>query len=251
MPYRGTADEGFGAVADAFARNFAEGGEPGAAVTVFVDGRKAVDLWAGIADDRTGRAWDERTVTPVMSCAKAVVSACVLLLAEQGRLDLDAPVADCWPRFARHGKEGITPRMVPARTAGIPLAERRLTFEELAAWTPVIEALEEQPPLWEPGTAYEYHAHAFGFLLGEVIRRLTALYAAVATGVDGGPRLLGADTVSRCVRPRPSRAARPVRPLRRPDHPSRRDAAAACAAVRRCGRRPPTAGGGTPSPARR
>ncbi|MFI1155585.1 serine hydrolase domain-containing protein [Streptomyces sioyaensis] len=295
MPYHGTADEGFGAVADAFARNFADGGELGAAVTVFVGGRKVVDLWGGSADDRTGRAWDARTVLPVMSLAKAVISFCVHLLAEQGRLDLDAPVADCWPEFARHGKEGITPRMVLAHTAGIPLAERNLTFEELTAWTPVIRALEEQPPLWEPGTAYEYHAHAFGFLLGEVIRRLTgltpgryfrravadelglrtwiglpqeelpqlarlveaegrpplpspdllpmraltmngvlpfpglddphgynapalltaefpgagavssarglaALYAAVATGVDGGPRLLGAETVTDAVR---------------------------------------------------
>ncbi|MEU9483647.1 serine hydrolase domain-containing protein [Streptomyces decoyicus] len=173
MPYHGWADEGFGAFADEFARNFAERGELGAAAAVFVGGRKVVDLWGGIADDRTGREWQEDTVLPVMSLAKAVVSISAHLLAQQGKLDLDAPVADYWPEFARHGKERITTRMVLAHTAGIPLAERQLTFEELTAWTPVIRALEEQKPLWEPGTAHEYHAHAFGFLVGEVIRRLT------------------------------------------------------------------------------
>ncbi|MFG2527670.1 serine hydrolase domain-containing protein [Streptomyces sp. NPDC048516] len=173
MTYRGWADEGYGAFADEFARNFAERGELGAAAAVFVGGRKVVDLWGGIADDRTGREWQEDTVLPVMSIAKAVVSILAHLLAQDGQLDLDAPVAAYWPEFARHGKEGITTRMVLAHTAGIPLAERQLTFEELTAWTPVIRALEEQKPLWEPGTAFEYHAHAFGFIVGEVIRRLT------------------------------------------------------------------------------
>ncbi|MGW7635693.1 serine hydrolase domain-containing protein [Streptomyces decoyicus] len=173
MTCHGWADEGYGAFADEFARNFAERGELGAAAAVFVGGRKVVDLWGGIADDRTGREWQEDTVLPVMSLAKAVVSFSAHLLAQQGALDLDAPVARYWPEFARHGKEGITTRMVLAHTAGIPLVERQLTFEELTAWTPVIRALEEQKPLWEPGTAHEYHAHVFGFLVGEVIRRLT------------------------------------------------------------------------------
>ncbi|MFE0379983.1 serine hydrolase domain-containing protein [Streptomyces inhibens] len=175
MSHHGWADEGFGALADEFARNFAERGELGAALAVFVDGRKVADLWGGIADDRTGRAWTEDTVLPVMSCTKALVSISAHLLAQQGRLDLDAPVADYWPEFAQHGKERITTRMVLAHTAGIPLAERRLTFEELTARTPVIRALEEQPPLWEPGTAYDYHAHAFGYIVGEVVRRITGL----------------------------------------------------------------------------
>ncbi|MFF8783714.1 serine hydrolase domain-containing protein [Streptomyces sp. NPDC015125] len=138
-----------------------------------VGGRKVVDLWGGSVDDRTGREWQEGAVLPVMSVAKAVVSILAHLLAQEGQLDFDAPVAAYWPEFARHGKEGITTRMVLAHTAGIPLAERQLTFEELTAWTPVIRALEEQQPLREPGTAFECHAHAFGFVVGEVIRRLT------------------------------------------------------------------------------
>ncbi|TJZ45156.1 beta-lactamase family protein [Streptomyces piniterrae] len=175
MRTNGEADEGFGPVADEFARNFTERGELGAAVAVFVDGRKVVDLWGGTADDRTGRPWEADTPVPVMSSGKGIVSISALVLAQEGRLDLDAPMAAYWPEFARHGKERITTRMVLANTAGIPLVERKLTFQELTAWEPVIRALEEQPPLYEPGTAYEYHAHVFGFAVGEVIRRITGL----------------------------------------------------------------------------
>ncbi|MER6690082.1 serine hydrolase domain-containing protein [Streptomyces minutiscleroticus] len=171
----GFADERFGAVADAFSRNFTEFPELGAAVTVFAGGRKVVDLWAGVADERTGRPWGRDTVVPVFSCAKGIVSLCVHLLAQEGRLDLDAPVGRYWPEFARHGKEAITCRMVLGHRAGVPVLDRVLSFEEIAAWTPVVRAVEEQRPLWEPDTAYEYHGHVFGFLLGEVVRRVTGL----------------------------------------------------------------------------
>ncbi|GAA4610407.1 serine hydrolase domain-containing protein [Actinoallomurus liliacearum] len=173
--YHGWADERFGAVADAFARNFADFPELGAAVAVYAGGRKVVDLWGGVADERTGRPWEQDTVVPVFSCAKAIVSVCVHLLAQEGRLDLDAPVGRYWPEFARNGKEAISGRMVLGHRAGVPVLDEVLPFAEIAAWTPVIHAIEEQRPLWEPNTAYEYHGHVFGFLLGEVIRRLTGL----------------------------------------------------------------------------
>ncbi|GAA2234479.1 serine hydrolase domain-containing protein [Kitasatospora cystarginea] len=175
MEYSGWADERFGAVADAFARNFAEHGELGAAVTVFAGGRKVVDLWGGIADERDGRPWTEDTIAPVFSCAKGLVSICAHLLAQEGRLDLDAPVARYWPEFARNGKEAITPRMVLGHRAGLPALDRVLSFEEITEWTPVVHAIEEQQPLWEPGAAHEYHGHVFGFLIGELIRRITGL----------------------------------------------------------------------------
>ncbi|MEU7043111.1 serine hydrolase domain-containing protein [Streptomyces varsoviensis] len=173
--HSGWADERFGAVADAFARNFAESPELGAAVTVFVDGREAVNLWGGVADERTGRPWDAETTVPVFSCAKGLVAVAAHLLAQEGRLDLDAPVGRYWPEFARHGKEAITCRMVLGHRAGLAALDRTVPFEEIADWTPVIHAIEEQRPLWEPGTAYEYHGHVFGFLVGEVIRRATGL----------------------------------------------------------------------------
>ncbi|OEV13347.1 serine hydrolase domain-containing protein [Streptomyces nanshensis] len=171
----GWADEGFGAVADAFERNFAEEDELGAAVAVFAGGRQVVDLWGGVADDRNGRPWERETTVPVFSCAKGLVSLCVQLLAQEGRLDLDAPVSRYWPEFAQYGKDAVTCRQVLAHRAGIPALDRVLTVGEIAAWTPVIRAIEEQQPLWEPGAAYEYHGHVFGFLLGEVVRRLTGL----------------------------------------------------------------------------
>ncbi|MFE2724053.1 serine hydrolase domain-containing protein [Kitasatospora sp. NPDC059327] len=189
--YQGWADERFGAVADAFARNYADFPELGSAVTVFADGRKVVELWGGTADERTGRPWEADTVVPVFSCAKGLVAVCVHLLAQRGLLDLDAPVSRYWPEFAgpgarqgdateRHAdarptKEAITCRMVLGHRAGLPALDAALSFEEIAAWEPVVRAIEEQRPLWEPGATYEYHGHVFGFLLGEVVRRITGL----------------------------------------------------------------------------
>jgi CubicO group peptidase (beta-lactamase class C family) len=169
----GWVDEGFGAVADTFAENFDLFPELGAAVTVYVGGRKVVELWDGEA--APGRQWDRETVVPVFSCAKGLVSLDVHLLAQEGRLDLDAPIGDYWPSFVAAGKEKITSRMVLGHRAGIPVLDKTLSFEEVAAWTPVIAAIEEQKPLWEPGTSYEYHGHVFGFVLGEVVRRITGL----------------------------------------------------------------------------
>src|SRR5689334_20289213 len=150
----GYADERFGPVADAFARNFEDVPELGAAIAVYAGGRKVVDLTGGIADEATGRPWTSETVVPVFSCAKALVSLSIHLLVEEGRLDLDAPVAAYWPEF---GKESITSRMVLGHRAGLPVLDRTLSFDEIAAWTPVVHAIEEQEPLWEPGTTYEYH----------------------------------------------------------------------------------------------
>ncbi len=168
---QGWADEGFGAVADTFAENFKLFPELGAAVTVYAGGRKVVELWDGNA--APGRAWAADTVVPVFSCAKGLVSIVVHLLAQSGRLDLDAPIGTYWPSFVAEGKDAITCRMVLGHRAGIPVLDRTLSFDEIAAWTPVVEAIEEQKPLWEPGTTYEYHGHVFGFVLGEVVRRIT------------------------------------------------------------------------------
>ncbi|MFF0345217.1 serine hydrolase domain-containing protein [Kribbella sp. NPDC004875] len=168
---KGWVDEGYGAVADTFAENFSSFPELGAAVTVYSGGRKVVELWDGEAVP--GRAWTRETVVPVFSCAKGLVSVVVHLLAQQGRLSLDAPIGDYWPEFVAAGKDGITSRMILGHRAGIPVLDKTLSFDEIAAWTPVVAAIEEQQPLWEPGTTYEYHGHVFGFVLGEVVRRIT------------------------------------------------------------------------------
>ncbi|WP_228001898.1 serine hydrolase domain-containing protein [Nocardia australiensis] len=166
-------EPGWGKVADAFRANFdADPGELGAACCVYVDGRCVVDLWDGIADRQTNRPWDEDTVVRVASTTKGATAICAHLLAQRGQLDLDAPVVEYWPEFAAAGKERVPVRWLLSHQAGLPIVDGPLTFEQACAWDPVIRALEAQPPLWEPGTQHRYHGVTFGFLVGEVVRRI-------------------------------------------------------------------------------
>jgi len=171
----GHAEEGFGAVADTFRAGFERGEELGAAITLYVGGRKVVDLWGGVADKRTGRPWTHQTSAVVFSCTKGLMAICAYRLVEEGRLELDAPVVTYWPEFGRHGKDRILVRWLLSHRAGLPVIDRLLTRDEALAWTPAIKAIEDQPPLWEPGTAHTYHAKTFGWLVGEVIRRITGV----------------------------------------------------------------------------
>jgi CubicO group peptidase (beta-lactamase class C family) len=169
----GDVDDGFGSVADAFADNFAERGDLGAACAVYTAGRPVVDIWAGVADARTGRTWDADTAAVIFSCSKGILAICAYVLVQEGRLDLDAPVARYWPAFGAHGKEGITVRWLLSHRAGLPILDRDLTRTEVLAWEPVIRAIEAQPPIWPPGSTHSYHAITYGWLIGEVIHRIT------------------------------------------------------------------------------
>ncbi|GAB4101566.1 serine hydrolase domain-containing protein [Micromonospora taraxaci] len=169
----GHADEGYGRVADVFRDNFATQGEVGAAATVYVRGRKVVDLYGGVADTRTGRPWAAHTPVVVFSCTKGILAICAYLLVQQGRLDLDAPVTRYWPEFGQHGKADIPVRWLLTHQAGVPALDRPLALDEVLAWDPVIKAIEAQTPLWQPGTAHGYHSMTYGWLVGEVIRRIT------------------------------------------------------------------------------
>jgi CubicO group peptidase (beta-lactamase class C family) len=171
----GTVDDGFGPLADAFAENFARGSELGAAVAVYVRGRKVVDLWGGVADQRTHRPWTEHSSAVIFSCTKGLMAMCAYKLAENGQLDLDAPVVEYWPEFGKHGKASILVRWLLSHRAGLPVIDRPLTRQAALAWTPVIAAIEQQRPAWKPGTAHTYHAKTYGWLIGEVIRRVTGL----------------------------------------------------------------------------
>lgn len=170
----GHVENGWGKVADVFRANF-EGnpGEVGAACCVYVGGRPVVDLWGGLADRETNQLWDKDTIVAVASTTKGATAICAHLLVQRGELDLDAPVVKYWPEFGAVGKEQIKVRWLLSHQAGLPLIDGPLTFEEACAWHPVIRALEAQKPLWEPGTAHSYHAVTFGFLVGELIRRIT------------------------------------------------------------------------------
>jgi CubicO group peptidase (beta-lactamase class C family) len=171
---RGHVEDGWGKVADVFRANF-EGspGEVGAACCVYVDGRPVVDVWGGLADREANRPWGEDTIALVASTTKGATAICAHLLAQRGELDLDAPVVKYWPEFGAAGKEHIPVRWLLSHQAGLPVVDGPLTFEDACAWHPVIRALEAQKPEWPPGTEHVYHSATFGFLVGEVVRRIT------------------------------------------------------------------------------
>ncbi|MBX3027156.1 beta-lactamase family protein [bacterium] len=170
---QGYTAPGFAAVREAFADNFARHGESGAACCVYRDGRVVVDLWAGVADHATGRPWRMDTPVIVFSVSKGFTAAAVHLLVERGALDLDAPVARYWPAFAANGKGDIPLRWVLAHRAGLAAVDGALTLDEVLAWDPVVRAIAAQAPNWPPGSGHGYHARTFGWILGEVIRRVT------------------------------------------------------------------------------
>ncbi len=173
MTIQGTCADGFEAVRDAFAANFVDPGEIGASVAVVVDGRPAVELWAGLADAHTGRAWDQRTPVLVYSATKGPTSVCALLLWERGQLDIDAPVADVWPEFAAAGKAAVTTRHLLTHQAGLPVLDAPISFAECNDWDLVAARLAAQAPRWAPATAHGYHPLTFGWLVGEVVRRVS------------------------------------------------------------------------------
>ncbi len=169
----GTCDADFACVRDAFAENFSSGADVGAAVSVVVDGRAVVDLWGGWADKARTRAWNRDTIVNVFSTTKGLIATCAHRLAAQGRLDLDAPVASYWPEFGARGKERIAVRLLLNHRVGLPALRGPLSYEDLYDWRTMTRALTGEEPWWEPGTRHGYHALTFGYLVGEVICRLT------------------------------------------------------------------------------
>ena len=164
---------GFDRVRDVFAASFERGNEVGAGVCVYLDGRPVVDLWGGVADQDSGREWTGDTLQLVWSVTKAMASASVHLLAQRGELDLDAPVAEYWPEFAAQGKERVPVRLLLSHRVGLPALDEPVSVEDLLSWAPVVVALARQRPFWAPGTRHGYHAETFGFLVGEVVRRVS------------------------------------------------------------------------------
>ena len=169
----GSCAPGYEAVRDAFAANFVDPGEIGAAVAAVVDGELVVDLWGGLADAHTGRAWSERTPVLVYSTTKGPTAVAALGLWERGDLDLDAPVAEVWPEFAAAGKEAVTTRHLLTHQAGLPVFDEPIAFTDCHDPDLVAARLAAQHPHWEPGTAHGYHPLTWGWLVGEVVRRVS------------------------------------------------------------------------------
>ncbi|MFD9538823.1 serine hydrolase domain-containing protein [Streptomyces sp. NPDC060022] len=176
MPhFHGHCDDRFAAVRDAFAANFEERDELGAAVTVLVDGSPVVDLWGGWADKDRTRPWERDTVVNVWSTTKGPTALCAHILVDRGLLDLDAPVATYWPEFAAAGKESVPVRHLLSHRSGVAGLRDPHTLAELYDWELTTARLAATEPWWEPGTRSGYHAISYGFLIGEVVRRITGL----------------------------------------------------------------------------
>ncbi|KAA0930782.1 serine hydrolase domain-containing protein [Streptomyces apricus] len=175
MDVNGTVAEGFEPVRAAFVRNFEVLGDRGAAVAVYRDGHKVVDLWAGTKDvDGSGtEPWARGTAQLVRSATKGVAAAALLLLHQRGLLDLDAPVGEYWPGFKAAGKERVLVRHVLSHRAGLPVLDHPLTPGESLDPLRGAEAVARQAPVWEPGTDHGYHALTYGWLTGELVRRIT------------------------------------------------------------------------------
>ena len=152
----GEVQSGFEGVADAFLRNFQESQEVGASYALYVDGHKVVDISGGVRDEQSGTPYDGQTLQVIFSSTKGATAACAHLLAQRGLLDLDAPVVAYWPEFGASGKEHIPVRWLLGHQAGLATLDVKLTREEALSWDPVIHALEQQAPLWEPGRAHGY-----------------------------------------------------------------------------------------------
>jgi CubicO group peptidase (beta-lactamase class C family) len=170
----GTTATGFERVRAAFESNFDKGLEVGASFSAYYRGEKVVDLWGGTADAATGRAWDEHTMALVFSTTKGVVAMCANKLAQEGALDVDAPVAQYWPEFAAGGKADIPVSFLLSHQAGLAWIDGEMTLDQALSWDPVVDALALQVPHYEPGSQHGYHATTFGWLVGEVVRRITA-----------------------------------------------------------------------------
>ncbi|MFB7992869.1 serine hydrolase domain-containing protein [Streptomyces sp. NPDC056002] len=172
---QGHCDARFDAVRAAFEKNFTERGELGAAVTVLIDGAPVVDLWGGWADAARTRAWERDTVVNVWSTTKGPTALCAHILIDRGLLDPDAPVAVYWPEFAAAGKEGVLVRHLLSHRAGLAGLREPHSLEQLFDWELTTSRLAAQEPWWEPGSVSGYHALTYGFLVGEVVRRVSGL----------------------------------------------------------------------------
>ncbi len=172
IPIDGSCDPRFASVREVFEEKLASQAVVGAAIAFTLDGLPVVDLWGGYADEDRTREWRHDTIVNTYSTTKGMTAICAHRLVEQGRLDLDAPVATYWPEFASSGKEDLPVRYLLTHQAGLPAIREPLPTEALYDWDAMCAALAATEPWWKPGERHGYHPMTFGFLVGEVIRRI-------------------------------------------------------------------------------
>jgi CubicO group peptidase (beta-lactamase class C family) len=171
--FSGHVEPEFEAVRDSFLANFAQGHEVGAAVAVYHRGKLVVDLAGGLRDPASGEPYTHETLQPVFSVTKGITALAANMLADRGQLDLDAPVAAYWPEFAQAGKSEIPVRWLLTHQSGLLGLDRTISREQLLDWNMVVALLAAQAPDWKPGSMHGYHSLTYGFLVGEVIRRIS------------------------------------------------------------------------------
>jgi CubicO group peptidase (beta-lactamase class C family) len=169
----GTCDPRFARVRAEFAENFASRHECGAALAVTIDGENVIDLWGGYADHERTRPWARDTIVNVFSTTKGLTAMCALRLVDQGKLDLDAAVTRYWPEFGQAGKSKIPVRHLLNHRAGLPAIREKMPDDAFYRWDFMTEVLAAEQPWWEPGSRHGYHAITFGWLVGEVVRRIS------------------------------------------------------------------------------
>lgn len=163
---------GFDGVADAFAQNFDARDEVGASVCLSVEGETVVDLWGGIRNSE-GAAWEEDTISIVFSCTKGATALCAHMLADQGKLDLNAPVSQYWPEFACNGKENATVAMMLDHSVGVPHVRPQVKEGGYCDWEYMADLVAKEEAFWEPGTRNGYHGVTFAWTVGEIVRRVS------------------------------------------------------------------------------
>lgn len=169
----GFYDDKFEKVKNAFARNFKSGLEVGASFAATIEGKFVMDIWAGHADANKTRPWEQDTIVNVYSTTKVMTVLCTLICVDRGLIDVDAPVAKYWPEFAQAGKENIPVKFLLSHTSGLSGFEEPLRPKDLYDWDKIVSRLAAQKPWWEPGTKSGYHALTHGYLLGELVRRVS------------------------------------------------------------------------------
>jgi CubicO group peptidase (beta-lactamase class C family) len=169
----GFYDPQFERVVSEFVKNFQERGEVGASVSITIEGERVVDLWGGSADPTSNKPWTEDTLTLVWSATKGATALCAHMLVSRGLLDLEAPVTRYWPEFGQSGKENMPVKMLLNHQAGLAALRTPLPPGAFADWDLMVNALAKEEPWWRPGTMHGYHGFTFGWLVGEVVRRVS------------------------------------------------------------------------------
>lgn len=170
---QGMVHDRYAGVRTVFEENLSSGADLGAAFCAIVEGETVVDLWGGFANPARTRPWARDTIVNVYSTTKTMTALTALLIADRGELDFDAPVAKYWPEFAANGKAGVTVGHLMSHSAGLSGWKTPITNDDLYDWEKATSLLAAQAPYWEPGAAPGYHALTQGYLVGEVVRRIT------------------------------------------------------------------------------